>query len=70
MGVPLIYGTKGVINGDNYNGKPIDYPGKDWLIKKGDLAALPHVIGNSHKIQEAHVFEDIMQLVDLDTQGR
>jgi len=64
MGTPLIYGTKGVINGENYNGKPIDYPGKDIAESEGQLAVLPHVVGNHRKIQEAHVFEDIMQLVD------
>lgn len=64
MGIPLIYGTKGVINGETYNGKPIDYPEKDIAEKEGHLAVLPHVVGTHRKIQEAHVFEDIMQLVD------
>lgn len=61
---PLIFGTKGVINGDKLNGQPIDYPGRDIAESEGQLALLPHVVGPHRSIQEAHVFEDIMQLVD------
>lgn len=61
---PIIFGTKGVISGKNLNGKPIDYPGREIAEKEGELALLPHVIGPHRKIQEAHVFEDIMQMVD------
>jgi predicted dehydrogenase len=64
MGQPLIFGTKGVISGNKLNGKPIDYPGREIAEKGGALAALPHVVGPHRSIQEAHVFEDIMQLVD------
>ena len=49
-----INGTTGVIEGSTINGKPIDAPKRE----------LPHVVGPHRSIQEAHVFEDIMQLVD------
>jgi len=64
MGQPLIFGTKGVINGDRLNGQPISYPGRELAEKEGELAVLPHVQGLHRSIEEAHVFEDIMQLVD------
>lgn len=53
IGNPMIFGTKGVISGDKLNGQPIDAGGP-----------LPHVVGPHAEIQESHVFEDIMQLVD------
>lgn len=49
-----INGTAGVIEGSTINGNPIDAPKRE----------LPHVVGPHRSIQEAHVFEDIMQLVD------
>lgn len=49
-----INGTAGVIEGSTLNGKPIDAPKRE----------LPHVVGPHRNIQEAHVYEDIMQLVD------
>lgn len=53
---PMIFGTKGTISGNNFNGKPIEVPdGK---------TGLPHVVGPHASIQESHVFEDIMQMVD------
>lgn len=56
MGSPLIFGTKGVINGNTLNGEPIE-------LEEGN-ATLPHVVGPHRSIQESHIFEDIMQLVD------
>lgn len=56
MGQPLIFGTKGVINGDTLNGNPITLKGSD--------SGLSHVVGPHKSIQESHVYEDIMQLVD------
>ncbi len=50
---PVFFGTKGTINGNKINGKPIEAEG-----------GLPHVVGPHTSIQESHVFEDIMQLVD------
>lgn len=64
MGRPLIFGTKGVINGTTLNGEPIDYPGRE-LDEATDLnGSLPHVVGHHRGLEEAHVYEDIMQLVD------
>lgn len=65
---PIYYGTSGIISGWNLNGKPIDLPGyaaesagADW---DGEQWALPHVVGPHRTIEEQHVFEDLMQLVD------
>lgn len=62
------FGTSGEINGYALNNTPIDYPGKQ-LVDQGSGAgaaalALPHVVGAHRTIEEHHVFEDIMQLVD------
>ena len=64
MGRPLIFGTKGVINGGTFNGEPIDYEGRALAEAKDYVATLPHVTGEHRDIEEAHVFEDVMQLVD------
>jgi predicted dehydrogenase len=64
MGSPLIFGTKGVINGNTLNGEPIDYPERELVESEGGNAILPHVVGPHRSIQESHVYEDIMQLVD------
>ena len=53
----LINGSEGQINGNRLNGDPID--GAD---EGSD--ALPHVTGEHRSIPEAHVYEDVMQLVD------
>ena len=49
-----IHGTAGAIEGSALNGEPIDAPKRE----------LPHVVGPHRNIQESHVYEDIMQLVD------
>jgi predicted dehydrogenase len=66
FGAANYFGTKGAIVGDALNGTPIDYPGRQRLAdsKIGDNALLPHVTGKHAEAEEAHVFEDIMQLVD------
>jgi predicted dehydrogenase len=64
MGRPLIFGTDGVINGRLLNGEPIEYEGMMLDAEHGSNATLPHIIGTDHGMEEAHVFEDIMQLVD------
>jgi predicted dehydrogenase len=64
MGRPLILGTGGVINGDKLNGQPIDYPGKEIADSQGRVSILPHVVGPHRAMEEAHVYEDVMQLVD------
>ncbi len=64
VGQPTIFGTKGVIRGNAIDGRPIDYPGKDREGIDSDYVILPHVVGKHRQIEEPHVFEDIMQLVD------
>jgi predicted dehydrogenase len=57
---PQFFGTKGVIAGTNLNGQPIDYPGRG----NPEISFYgPHVTP-PHQIEEGHVFEDMMQLVD------
>ena len=68
VGQPTIFGTKGMIVGNSLNGQPIDYPGKDG--SESDYNILPHVVGVHRSIEESHVFEDIMQLVDWIREGR
>ena len=62
------FGTKGSIVGLNLNGKRLDYPGSDQAYLDSDSHAndrlLPHVVGAHRAIEEMHVYEDIMQLVD------
>jgi predicted dehydrogenase len=70
MGRPLIFGTKGLINGDTLNGQPIDYPGRDIAQTAGRTAVLPHVVGPHRAMEEAHVYEDVMQLVDWVRDGK
>jgi predicted dehydrogenase len=66
FGQPTFYGTKGSIVGLSLNGKPLDYPGREEAEKSshGSNVLLPHVVGPHREMEEAHVFEDIMQLVD------
>jgi predicted dehydrogenase len=71
----LYYGTSGTIDGVLLNGAPFAYPGSGELgDRAGDQEAnnrlLPHVTGPHPAIGEAHVFEDIMQLVDWVRDGR
>jgi predicted dehydrogenase len=60
------FGTKGVIQGRNLNGQPFDYEGRAEATSHpgGDQVLLPHVVGPHRDIEEQHVYEDIMQLVD------
>ena len=71
FGQPDFYGTKGSITGSEWNGKPLDYPGRPEAdaARHGDNVLLPHVTGQHREIEEAHVFEDIMQLVDWVREG-
>jgi predicted dehydrogenase len=75
FGAALYFGTKGTIEGVLLNGKPFDFPGReltthappsDW---DAQMRVLPHVVGSHRELPEAHVFEDIMQLVDLVREG-
>jgi predicted dehydrogenase len=69
---PNFYGAKGAIVGLDMNGQPIPYPGREEAdkAKTGYQVLLPHVKNTPHReMDEAHVFEDIMQLVDLVRDG-
>lgn len=52
---PNIYGTAGSIVGTQFNGEELKQPGE----------YPPHVSGPHTEMREFHVFEDLMQLVDL-----
>jgi predicted dehydrogenase len=64
------FGTKGSIVGLSLNGEPLLYPGRDLAqtapngLGQGNQWLLPHVIGPHREIEEQHVYEDVMQLVD------
>ncbi|MDQ3327108.1 MAG: Gfo/Idh/MocA family oxidoreductase, partial [Chloroflexota bacterium] len=62
------FGTNGTISGRMLNGVPFDYPGRELADQApgwtGEQYLLPHVVGQHREIEEQHVFEDIMQLVD------
>lgn len=69
---PAYYGTSGVIADRTLNGEPFDFPGRDpvRISPKGSpVPVLPHIVGTHRDIEEAHVFEDIMQLVDWVREG-
>ena len=66
FGQPAFYGTKGSIVGLKCNGQPLEWPGKGDA-GKNDLG--PHVVG-AHNRDEAHVYEDMMQLVDWVSEGK
>src|SRR5437764_1464513 len=60
--------AEGAIVGHKLNGTPFDYPGRELAQQaphgKGDQWLLPHVVGKHRDIEEQHVYEDIMQLID------
>jgi predicted dehydrogenase len=63
------FGTDGTINGFDLNGEPLDYPLKPLSDEHGGgvagaQASLTHVVGDHIGMDEAHVYEDVMQLVD------
>ena len=68
-GVPDYYGTGGAISGVKLNGKPFDYPGKEKDPHGHGIGLLRHAKGKHADMEEMHVFEDIMQLVDLVREG-
>jgi predicted dehydrogenase len=69
FGMPTYFGTKGTIEGAALNGQPIGYPGREDAVRLGENALLPHVVGPHRELDESHVFEDIMQLVDWVREG-
>ncbi|REF36998.1 Gfo/Idh/MocA family protein [Thermasporomyces composti] len=62
------FGTKGAILGLEMNGRPLEFPGHEIARQAPGVLGLqwllPHVVGPHRHIDEQHVFEDIMQLVD------
>jgi predicted dehydrogenase len=68
------FGTTGNIQGYTLNSQPFDFLGKEEADKAGDWRGmqwvLPHVVGPHRMIDEQHVFEDIMQLVDWVRDGK
>ena len=75
FGAGAYYGTKGAIVGLELNGEPFEFerreltthaPAWDW---DAQMRVLPHVVGPHREIPESHVFEDVMQLVELVREG-
>jgi predicted dehydrogenase len=64
MGRPLIFGDRGVVNGATVNGQVIQYEGMELDEQFGMNGSLPHVVGRHREMEEAHVYEDVMQLID------
>jgi predicted dehydrogenase len=65
----LYFGTRGTIDGLLLNGEPFAFPDHELTAgappgRSAHMRVLPHVGGGHVDIDEAHVFEDIMQLVD------
>lgn len=57
---PTIFGTRGAVVGTALNGES--------MRQEGD--GMPHWIGPHGKMPEAHVYEDVMQLVDWVREGK
>jgi predicted dehydrogenase len=53
FGAALYFGTRGTVDGVLLNGEPFT-----------EVQPLPHVTGRHGELDESHVFEDVMQLVD------
>ena len=70
FGAAVYFGTMGTIDGVLLNGEPFDFPGRELTLDapvtdwEAQMRVLPHVQGTHRELPEAHVFEDIMQLVD------
>jgi predicted dehydrogenase len=76
FGAGLYFGTRGTIDGLLLNGEPFDFPGRELMggappsDRMAQMHVLPHVVGAHRDIDESHVYEDIMQLVDCALDGR
>jgi predicted dehydrogenase len=75
FGAGVYFGTRGTIDGVLLNGEPFDFPGRELTVDapvtdwEAQTRVLPHVVGPHRAIPEAHVFEDVMQLVDWVSDG-
>jgi len=65
---PTYYGTKGSIEQTKLNGHQIEYPGWEQ-DKSAGITLLPHVTGKHVGLDEQHVYEDTMQLVQWIREG-
>jgi predicted dehydrogenase len=69
FGAGIYFGSRGTIDGVLLNGVPFDFPGREATLHgpvtdwDAQMCVLEHVVGTHRQIPEAHVFEDIMQLV-------
>ncbi len=70
VGRAPIFGTRGKVSDGKFNGTPIEYPGREEIESRAGQGELPHVTGVHRELPEAHVFEDIMQLVDWIREGK
>jgi predicted dehydrogenase len=65
----VYFGTRGTIDGVLLNGEPFEFPRREETLPEpvhdwdAQMRTLEHVVGAHRGIPEAHVFEDIMQLV-------
>ena len=59
---PAFFGTQGSIVGRDLNGEPLEYPGRDTTDEPGQVG--PLIEGEHATMEEAHVFQDILQLAD------
>lgn len=69
FGACVYFGSRGTIDGVLLDGEPFDFPGREATLHgpvtdwDAQMCVLEHVVGAHRQIPEAHVFEDIMQLV-------
>jgi predicted dehydrogenase len=69
FGACMYFGSRGTIDGVLLNGEAFDFPGREATLHgpvtdwDAQMCVLEHVVGAHRQIPEAHVFEDIMQLV-------
>jgi predicted dehydrogenase len=68
-GFPNYYGTQGEIKGVALNDKTIDYPGREKDPNGDGIGLTKHAVGSHPQMEEMHVFEDVMQLVDWVREG-
>lgn len=68
-GMPQYFGTKGNITGIQLNGKKIEYPGSEKDEGGSGIALTKHAGGKHGSMEEMHVYEDLMQLVDWVREG-
>jgi predicted dehydrogenase len=75
FGAGTYFGTRGTIDGLLLNGEPFEFPGRELMAgappsdRYAQMCVLPHVRGRHRDMDESHVFEDIMQLVDCVLDG-